>query len=154
MYYKVKWKYAKTVTCVCSLRAYILSFSVYYKALVAELFVFEVPELVHLFKLWKYVFNLFIVHFFNIVIFHGCSVRTSHLYNTHEGLLHWTICCISCLMLQSGICYRSTITRCQENISEFYHNLGHQVFMLSHNSKLAILVESKPLRISWLLECH
>jgi hypothetical protein len=154
MYYKVKWKCAKTVTCVCSLRAYILSFCVYYKALVAQLFVFKVPELVHLFKLWKYVFNLLFVHFFNSAIFHGYSVPTSHLYTTHEGLQHGTICCISCLMLQNGSYYGSTIIRCQGNISEFYHNLGHQVFMLSHNSKLVILVESKPLPISRLLECR
>jgi hypothetical protein len=154
MYYKVKWKYAKTVTCFYSLWAHILSFSVNYKALVAELFVFKVPELVHLSKLWKYVFNLLIFHFFNSAIFHGYNMPTRHLYITHERLLHWTVCCIPCLMLQSGSYYRSTIIRCQGNISEFYYNLGHQVFMLSHNSKLAFLVESKPLPISRLLECH
>lgn len=154
MYYKLKWKCAETVTCSCSFWAYILSFSVYYKVLVVELFVLNIIDLVHVFELWKYVFNLLIFHFFNHSMFHGYSMPTSHLYITHEGLLHWTICCISCLMLQSAGYYRSTIIRCQGNISEFYHNLGHQVFMLSHISELAILAESKPLPISRLLECH
>jgi len=98
---------------------------------VLSLFVFKVPELVHLFKCWKYVFNMLIFHFFNSAIFHGYSMPTSHLYITHEGLLHWTICCVSCLMLQSASYYRSTIIWCQGNISEFYHNLGCKVFVLS-----------------------